>query len=217
MTNSNLYSTDRKRQYFNNKDSNLIYDDKERKTLNIPNCEFNLTWSKFPLKSMQTQINLTSGKNYMNNQKNSINSLIRNSTNTNDNIRKNLNKKILSQFKKKNKNIINLNQNKFHNKIRKDTKPQKIIINRKKTMNNSKTNNSSLKNINYINYTKPKMKDEFYINMKNNIDNIFDSYENDIKTLIKTQNHFYPAKGDIYVRKKRSLAFGVENKNNQNL
>ena len=53
--------------------------------------------------------------------------------------------------------------------------------------------------------------------MKNNIDNIFDSYENDIKTLIKTQNHFYPAKGDIYVRKKRSLAFGVENKNNQNL
>ena len=217
MTNSNLYSTDRKRQYFNNKDSNLIYDDKERKTLNIPNCEFNLTWSKFPLKSMQTQINLTSGKNYMNNQKNSINSLIRNSTNTNDNIRKNLNKKILSQFKKKNKNIINLNQNKFHNKIRKDTKPQKIIINRKKTMNNSKTNNSSMKNVNYINYTKPKMKDEFYINMKNNIDNIFDSYENDIKTLIKTQNHFYPAKGDIYVRKKRSLAFGVENKNNQNL
>ena len=217
MTNSNLYSTDRKRQYFNNKDSNLIYDDKERKTLNIPNCEFNLTWSKFPLKSMQTQINLTSGKNYMNNQKNSINSLIRNSTNTNDNIHKNLNKKILSQFKKKNKNIINLNQNKFHNKIRKDTKPQKIIINRKKTMNNSKTNNSSMKNVNYINYTKPKMKDEFYINMKNNIDNIFDSYENDIKTLIKTQNHFYPAKGDIYVRKKRSLAFGVENKNNQNL
>ena len=217
MTNSNLYSTDRKRQYFNNKDSNLIYDDKERKTLNIPNCEFNLTWSKFPLKSMQTQINLTSGKNYMNNQKNSINSLIRNSTNTNDNIRKNLNKKILSQFKKKNKNIINLNQNKFHNKIRKDTTPQKITINRKKTMNNSKTNNSSLKNINYINYTKPKMKDEFYINMKNNIDNIFDSDENDNKTLIKTQNHFYPAKGDIYVRKKRSLAFGVENKNNQNL
>ena len=216
MTNSNLYSTDRKRQYFNNKDSNLIYEDKERKTLNIPNCEFNLTWSKFPLKSMQTQINLTSGKNYMNNQKNSINSLIRNSTNTNDNIHKNLNKKILSQFKKKNKNIINLNQNKFHNKIRKDTKPQKIIINRKKTMNNSKTNNSSMKNINYINYTKPKTKDEFYINMKNNIDNIFDSYENDIKTLIKTQNHFYPAKGDIYVRKKRSLAFGVENKNNQN-
>ena len=84
-------------------------------------------------------------------------------------------------------------------------------------MNNSKTNNSSMKNVNYINYTKPKTKDEFYINMKNNIDNIFDSYENDIKTLIKTQNHFYPAKGDIYVRKKRSLAFGVENKNNQNL
>ena len=217
MTNSNLYSTDRKRQYFNNKDLNLIYEDKERKTLNIPNCEFNLTWSKFPLKSMQTQINLTSGKNYMNNQKNSINSLIRNSTNTNDNIRKNLNKKILSQFKKKNKNIINLNQNKFHNKIRKDTTPQKITINRKKTMNNSKTNNSSMKNVNYINYTKPKMKDEFYINMKNNIDNIFDSDENDNKTLIKTQNHFYLAKGDIYVRKKRSLAFGVENKNNQNL
>ena len=224
MTNSNLFSTDRKSQYLNinninnkiDSNSNIAYDDKERKTLYAPNCEFNLTWSKFPLKAMQTQFNLPSDKSYINNPKNNMQNIIRNSTNINDNVHKNLNKKIFSQFKKKNKSIINSNSNKFSTKNKKDTTPQKIVINRKK-MNNSKTNNSSMKNINYINYTKPKMKDEFYMNIKDNIDNVFNSYENDNKILIKTQNQFYPAKGDIYVRKKGSKVFGGDIKTNQNL
>jgi len=218
MTSSNLYNTDRKKNNPNNKiisNSNLETEDKERNTVYIPNCEFNLTWSKFPMKIIQTSSNLTRGQFLNNNQKNSIQSLIRNSTNINNNVNKNLNKKLLSQFKKKSKNTINTNPNKFPNKIRKDTTPQKITINRRKTMNNSKTNNSSMKNINYINYTKPKMKDEFCMNIKNNIDNEMNICENNDRIMMKTQNNFYPGKGDIYVRKKRNMAFGVEIKNNK--
>ena len=126
---------------------------------------------------------------------------------------KSLNKKLLSQFNsnKKNKNVINFNPNKFPNKIKKDTTPQKITINRRKMMK-TKTNNSSMKNINYINYTKPKMKDEFNINNKDYVENLMNSCENN-KMMTKTQNHFYIGKGDIYVRKKQNSAFGVDAKN----
>ena len=219
LTNNNLYHTDRKKNNPNNKkdsNSNLAVEEKERNTLYIPKSEFNLTWSKFPLKNIQTSSNLIKGQIPNNNyQKNSIQSLIRNSTNVNNNVNKSLNKKLLSQFKKKNKNNISSNPNKFPNKIRKDTTPQKITINRRKTMNVSKTNNSSMKNINYINYTKPKVKDEFYMNMKDNIENLMNSCDNNDNMMIKTQNNFYPGKGDIYVRKKRNLAFGIEVKNNK--
>ena len=219
LTNNNLYHTDRKKNNPNNKkdsNSNLAVEEKERNTLYIPKSEFNLTWSKFPLKNIQTSSNLIKSQIPNNNyQKNSIQSLIRNSTNVNNNVNKSLNKKLLSQFKKKNKNNIGSNPNKFPNKIRKDTTPQKITINRRKTMNVSKTNNSSMKNINYINYTKPKVKDEFYMNMKDNIENLMNSCDNNDNMMIKTQNNFYPGKGDIYVRKKRNLAFGIEVKNNK--
>ena len=219
LTNNNLYHTDRKKNNPNNKkdsNSNLAVEEKERNTLYIPKSEFNLTWSKFPLKNIQTSSNLIKGQIPNNNyQKNSIQSLIRNSTNVNNNVNKSLNKKLLSQFKKKNKNNISSNPNKFPNKIRKDTTPQKITINRRKTMNVPKTNNSSMKNINYINYTKPKVKDEFYMNMNDNIENLMNSCENNDNMMIKTQNNFYPGKGDIYVRKKRNLAFGIEVKNNK--
>ena len=77
-----------------------------------------------------------------------------------------------------------------------------------------------MKNINYMNYTKPKMKDEFYLNIKDNIDNLMNTHENSNNSnnmMIKTQNNFYPGKGDIYIRKKRNLAFGIEIKNNKKL
>ena len=110
----------------------------------------------------------------------------------------------------KNKYSENNNLNKIHNKIKKDITPQKIKINRRKTLNNIKANNSSMKNIsNYINYTKPKMKDEFNINNKDYIENLVNSCENS-KMMTKTQNHFYIGKGDIYVRKKQNSAFGVD-------
>ena len=214
MTNTNLYNTDRKKQYTQNKiesNSNMEINDKERYTLNIPNYDFNLTWSKFPMKINPTALNIFTGQYFTTHQKNSIQSLIRNSTNINNNVNKSLNKKLLSQFNnnKKNKNVINFNPNKFPNKIRKDTTPQKITINRKKTMTKTKTNNSSMKNINYINYTKPKMKDEFNINNKDYIESLMNSCDNN-KKMMKTKNHFYIGKGDIYVRKKQNSAFGVD-------
>ena len=214
MTNTNLYNTDRKKQYTQNKiesNSNIEINDKERYTLNIPNYDFNLTWSKFPMKINPTALNIFAGQYFTTHQKNSIQSLIRNSTNINNNVNKSLNKKLLSQFNnnKKNKNVINFNPNKFPNKIRKDTTPQKITINRKKTMTKTKTNNSSMKNINYINYTKPKMKDEFNINNKDYIESLMNSCDNN-KKMMKTRNHFYIGKGDIYVRKKQNSAFGVD-------
>ena len=217
MTNTNLYNTDRKKQYTQNKiesNSNMEINDKERYTLNIPNYDFNLTWSKFPMKINPTALNIFAGQYFTTHQKNSIQSLIRNSTNINNNVNKSLNKKLLSQFNnnKKNKNVINFNPNKFPNKIRKDTTPQKITINRKKTMTKTKTNNSSMKNINYINYTKPKMKDEFNINNKDYIESLMNSCENNKMMMTKTQNHFYNGKGDIYVRKKQSSALVVDAK-----
>ena len=218
MTNTNLYNTDRKKQYTQNKiesNSNMEINDKERYTLNIPNYDFNLTWSKFPMKINPTALNIFTGQYFTTHQKNSIQSLIRNSTNINNNVNKSLNKKLLSQFNnnKKNKNVINFNPHKFPNKIRKDTTPQKITINRKKTMTKTKTNNSSMKNINYINYTKPKMKDEFNINSKDYIESMMNSCENNKMMMTKTQNHFYNGKGDIYVRKKQSSALVVDAKN----
>ena len=217
MTNSNLYNTDRKKHFTHNKietNANIDSNAKERNTLNIPNYEFNLTWSKFPMKINPTSLNIFTGQYFTTHQKNSIQSLIRNSTNINNNVNKSLNKKLLSQFNsnKKNKNAINFNPNKFPNKIKKDTTPHKITINRRK-MVKTKTNNSSMKNINYINYTKPKMKDEFNINNKDYIESLMNSCENNKMMMTKTQNHFYNGKGDIYVRKKQSSALVVDAKN----
>ena len=214
MTNSNLYNTDRKKQFTQNKvetNSNIDSNAKERNTLNVPHYEFNLTWSKFPMKINPTSLNIFTGQYFTNHQKNSIQSLIRNSTNINNSINKSLNKKLLSQFSnnKKHRNVISFNPNKFPNNVKKDTTPQKITINRRKIMNKTKTNNSSMKNINYINYTKPKMKDEFNINNKDCIENMMNSCESN-KKMTKTQHHFYIGKGDIYVRKKQSSAFGVD-------
>ena len=221
MTNNNLYHTDRKKSNINNKfdaNSNIESDNKERYTLNIPNYEFNLTWSKFPLKNINHSSQVTKGKFSANNQTNTIQNIIRNTTNINNNVNNNINKKLLIEFRMKNKYSENNNLNKIHNKIKKDITPQKIKINRRKTLNNIKANNSSMKNIsNYINYTKPKMKDEFYMNMKNNINDEIVTYENNNIVMMKTQNNFYPEKGDIYVRKKRSPAFGLDFKGNKKL
>ena len=215
MTNNNLYNTDRKKRptnYANKSKTNL--DSKERKTLCIPNCKFNLTWSKFPLKNLQTSANFSTELFFNNTQINSIQSLIRNSTNLNNNVKKVINKKLLSQIKKKLKNNLNLNQNKLPNKIKKNTTTQKITINLSKTMNKTKNHNSSMKNLKNVNYIKPKMKDEFNKNNKDNKDNEINICDEEKKIMMKTQHNFYFGKGEIYVRKRGNMNFGVDNKNN---
>ena len=104
-------------------------------------------------------------------------------------------------------NVLNYNLNKIYNKIRKNITPQKIKVNRRKALNNCKVNFSSIKNTNnYIYYTKSKIKDEFYIKMKNSIDSeILDIYESNNRVMMKTQNYFNPMKNYMCVLKKRSI------------
>ena len=173
---------------------------KERNTLYIPTCEFNLTWSKFPIPIRFTEI--SSNGQYKNN-KNFIQKIIRHSTNFKPDFDKNINKKIIS-FKNKNINV------------KKDSTPQKITINRRKMENKQKNekksklkgnNNSSMKNMKHINYTKPKINDEFCINnIKENLINLTDNNK-----MIKTQNNFYN-KGDIGIDLDQFDLFGEEEK-----
>ena len=200
VSNNNFYLTERKKTNLintntnTNSNNNMNLNSKERNTLYIPTCEFNLTWSKFPIPIRFTEI--SSNGQYKNN-KNFIQKIIRHSTNFKPDFDKNINKKIIS-FKNKNINV------------KKDSTPQKITINRRKMENKQKNekksklkgnNNSSMKNMKHINYTKPKINDEFCINnIKENLINLTDNNK-----MIKTQNNFYN-KGDIYVRKKGNFA-----------
>ena len=98
-------------------------------------------------------------------------------------------------------------------KKKKNTTTQKITINLSKTMNKIKNHNSSMKNLKNVNYIKPKMKDEFNKNNKDNKDNEINICE-EKKIMMKTQHNFYFGKGEIYVRKRGNMNFGVDNKNN---
>ena len=198
----NLYETERKNTEINNSKSNS----KERNTVNnnfISNGEFNLTWSRFPKKSIETSF-----EHYQKGPKKSEEISSKNKTLNND-IPIN-NNKFISDISKINSinNIININKKIYDNyvsnnnyKFTKDITPKKITINRR-TVNNknnkkiigSGSNNISMKNI--INIHKKNKKEE----------NIYDNGKK-----INAFNNL--REGDIYVHKKKSSGFGIDNKN----
>ena len=203
----NLYNTDRKNTEIINSKSNS----KERNTVNnnfIPNNEFNLTWSRFPKKSIETsfehyrigpkkskEIDLNSKTKTLNNDipinNNNFISNISKINSINNNI--NINKKIYDNY------VSNNNY-----QITKDVTPKKITINRR-TVNNKKnkkiigsgSNNISMKNI--INIHQKNKKEE----------NIYDNGKK-----INTFNNLH--EGDIYVHKKKNSGIGIDNKNLSN-
>lgn len=202
----NLYNTDRKKTETNVSNSNS----KERNTTNyILNNEFNLTWSRFPKKSIEAsfehyhigqkkkpKIILSSKNQNINNEfqiNNTHNQLI-----TKDNSKNNyFNNQIYNNINKANEVI----------KIRKDITPQKIKINRR-IINNNKIKTNIINNGN----NNISMKNIINIKQNNN------KYENNTiiqeDRNINTVNNIHD--GDIYVHKKRNSAFGIERKNNFN-
>ena len=204
--NGNLF-TDRKKTEANASNSNS----KERNTTNyILNNEFNLTWSRFPKKSIETsfdhynigqqqnkEIRLSSKNQKINNEyqiNNTHNQLI-----TKDNSK---NKYINNQFN----NIINCNNE--VNIIGKDITPQKIKINRRIINNNNKINKNNKNNKVNNGSNNISMKNIINIQHKN-------KYENNL--IIQENKDIYNVNnihdGDIYAHKKRNLAFGIERKN----
>ena len=207
----NLFNTDRKKTETNTSNSNS----KERNTTNytLNNNEFNLTWSRFPKKSIETSFEhyhigqnknqgiILSSKNQNINNEYQINNT-HNQLITKDNSK---NKYLRNEF---DNNIIN---NNALIKIRKDITPQKIKINRRIINNNNKTIKNNNKAINGSDN----------ISMKNiiNIQQNSNKYENNTivqenKKINTVVNNIYD--GDIYVHKKRNSAFGIERKNNFN-
>jgi hypothetical protein len=205
--NGNLFNTDRKKTEANASNSNS----KERNTTNyILNNEFNLTWSRFPKKSIETsfdhynigqqqnkKIRLSSKNQKINNEyqiNNTHNQLIAKDNSKNKYINNQLN------------NIINCNNE--VNIIRKDITPQKIKINRRIINNNNKINKNNKNNKVNNGSNNISMKNIINIQHKNKYENNLIIQENkDIYTV----NNIHD--GDIYAHKKRNSAFGIERKN----
>jgi len=190
--NSNLCSTDRKKTEANISNSN------DRNNIFIPN-EFNMTWSRFPKKSIETSFEL----NYINDKHN--HDIVLSSKNKKSNENRS-NNKALSKINSKSKDMNERNEGSNFKKHRKDITPQKITINRRMINNKIKSkrpnfgsNNISMKNI--INIQPKSNKEE------NNIINISESNK-----MVNSHSNLH--EGDIYVHKKRNSAFGVETKNN---
>ena len=198
----NMCNTDRKKTEVNASNSKGRISCGFTNNNNYKN-EFNLTWSKFPKKSMEASFEHfrlgqggVQGKIQKKNPEITLSSKIKK---MNDMIL-NSNNKYLSNVNSKNKNLKKqIGNNNLDNniKIRKDVTPQKITINRRMNNNKNKinkanngSNNISMKNI--INSAYPKNKKE----------------ENDKKNSL---NNVY--EGDIYVHKKRNSAYDIENKN----
>ena len=191
--NSNLCSTDRKKTEANISNSN------DRNNIFIPN-EFNMTWSRFPKKSIETSFEL----NYINDKHN--HDIVLSSKNKKNNENRS-NNKALSKINSKSKDMNERNEGSNIKKHRKDITPQKITINRRMINNKIKSkrpnfgsNNISMKNI--INIQPKSNKEE------NNIINISESNK-----MVNSHSNLH--EGDIYVHKKRNSAFGgIETKNN---
>ena len=200
--NSNICSTDRKKTEANISNSNS----NDRNNIFIPNNEFNLTWSRFQKKSIETSFD-----HYIS-EKNNNPEIVLSSKNKKINGNE-TNNKIGAKSNSKSKNKNEYFQNNI-NKHRKDITPQKITINRKMINNKVKSNklyfgrsnNVSMKNI--INIHEKNKKEENNINSKENLISASDS-----KKVLSCHNIH---EGDIYVHKKRNSAFGIESKNNNN-
>ena len=188
LASSNSSNTDRKKTEVNISNSNS----KDRnENIYIQNNEFNLTWSRFPKKKMETSFD----------QKNS--EIILSSKN---------NKKILTKINSKNNNLLDKNEDNDNKiQIKRDVTPQKITINRRLINNkakNNKTNfgstNVSMKNINNI--QQKNKKEEINIIKENII------YSSESSKGINFHNNL--REGDIYVHKKRNSAYGFDGKYN---
>jgi len=204
-----LFNADRKKTETNASNSNS----KERNAAGYTlNNEFNLTWSRFPQKSIETSF-----EHYHIGQKKNP-EIILSSTNQNINneyqISRTHNQLITRDYSKNkyfnNKFDNNINTNNAVIKIRKDITPQKIKINRRIINNNKiiKNNNNAINGSNNI-----SMKNIINIQQNNN------KYENNTivqenKNINTVVNNIH--NGDIYVHKKRNSAFGIERKNNFN-
>ena len=197
ILNGNICNTDRNQTDENFSNSNS----KDRKN-NIfnPNNEFNLTWSKFPKKSIETSF-----EHYYKGKKVNNEYIILSSKNVKMNNSKFNNNRNLNKITK-NENV-DLNEKKEEYNInikRKEVTPQKITINRRRITHKVKTNKSNIANNNI------SMKNIIQIQRKNF------NYDNNMNTIENNKNHniynnFH--EGDIYVHKKRNSEFGIEAKN----
>ena len=202
--NSNLCNTDRKKTEVNVSNSNS----KERNSHNIflTNNEFNLTWSKFPKKSIETSFD----RYYMMGGEKSKHEIILNSKNRKNNYvnLNSSNNKISTKKNSKNKQ----SDKGIINEIRKDITPHKITINRRmidnKNKNSNGNSNMSMKNI--INIRQKKNNNNNNIIIK---DSIINTSEINKKNSCSNILH----QGDIYVHKKKISGLGIDNKNNNNV
>jgi hypothetical protein len=219
INNANLCNTDRKKTDINIASNS---NSKERNTHNyfLTNNEFNLTWSRFPQKSIETSFeHYVLGDVGERNKKDIIcssNNKTMNTINLN-----NSSTKLLSKINSKNRSInkkkgaymneqsdkdlmyININGK------RKDVTPQKITINRRMNNKNKNTNNISMKNM--LNHHQNSNRSDNFIIIK---ENIFDINENNKKMNNNITNNLH--QGDIYVHKKKNSNLNVENQNTNN-
>ena len=196
----NMCNTDRKKT-----ESNIINSKGRMSCGNTNNNnnyknEFNLTWSKFPKKYMETSYehcHLGREQGQVQKKYQEITLSLKNKKM--NNMLLNNNSKYFSNIIPKNENLNKKHNNNLDNiKIRKDVTPKKITINRR--MNNNKNKN------NKINYGSNN------ISMKNIINSIYPKNkkeEKDKKNNLNNNVH----EGDIYVHKKRNSAYDIESKN----
>ena len=201
MLNGISCNTDRKQT-----DENFSNSNSKERNYNIfnPNNDFNLTWSKFPKKSIETSF-----EHYYKGKKINNEYIILSSKNvkTNNKININNNRNLANISKNEN---VDLNEKKEENNNknkRKEVTPQKITINRRRITAKVKTNKANNENNNI------SMKNIIQINRKNY------NYENNMNTIENNKNYninnnFH--EGDIYVHKKRNSEFGIESKNHEN-
>lgn len=214
--NTNTCTTERRKTETNNSqsNSNIISPATNNTNRNsggifIPKKEFNLTWSRFPRKDVETSFD-----NYRNRR--NIPSVIMSSKDFKKNEK--ISSKFISKAASKNRNRNSMERfDNSHTKEKNDSTPQKITINRKIISNKVKgsknfieNNNASMKNITNMNHKNKKS--GFYDNKANdqNVMNI--SASNKMFSFQLSNLH----KNEIYCHKKRNSLLGIGLKNISN-
>lgn len=213
---NNTCTTERRKTETNNSqsNSNIISPATNNTNRNnggifIPKKEFNLTWSRFPRKEVETSFdNYTNKRNFPN--------VIMSSKDFKKNEK--LSTKFISKAASKNRNRNSVERfDNSHTKEKIDSTPQKITINRKIISNKMKTsknyienNNASMKNI--TNMNQKIKKSGFYDNKASdqNVMNI--SASNKMLSFQLSNLH----KNEIYCHKKRNSLLGIGLKNISN-
>ena len=213
--NTNTCTTERRKTETNNSqsNSNIISPATNNTNRNsggifIPKKEFNLTWSRFPRKDVETSFD-----NYRN--KRNIPSVIM----SNKEFKKNekISSKFISKAASKNRNRNSVGRfDSSHTKEKIDSTPQKITINRKIISNKVKGSK------NYIESSNASMKNITNMNQKNN-KNGHDNKATDQNVMnISASNKMFSFqlsnlhKNEIYCHKKRNSLLGIGLKNISN-